>query len=69
MSKKLCPWSNMAEGVTNESSTSSSGLTIRNGMTGWKNHLTTFSVGGLEKFGEFHQKNPDAPRDYRLTDA
>jgi len=28
-----------------------------------------FSVGGLEKLREFHQRNPDAPRDYRLTDA
>jgi hypothetical protein len=25
-----------------------------------------FSVGGLEKLQEFHRKNPDAPRDYRL---
>jgi len=28
-----------------------------------------FSVGGLEKLQEFHQCNPDAPRDYRLADA
>ena len=28
-----------------------------------------FSVGGLEKLREFHQRNPDAPRDYRLTNA
>ena len=28
-----------------------------------------FSVGGREKLQEFHQRNPDAPRDYRLTDA
>ena len=28
-----------------------------------------FSIGGLEKLREFHQRNPDAPRDYRLTDA
>jgi len=28
-----------------------------------------FSVGGLEKLREFHHRNPDAPRDYRLTDA
>jgi len=28
-----------------------------------------FSVGGLEKPREFHQRNPDAPRDYRLADA
>jgi hypothetical protein len=26
-----------------------------------------FSVGGLEKIREFHQANPDAPRDYRLS--
>jgi hypothetical protein len=26
-----------------------------------------FSLGGLEKFRQFHQRNPDAPRDYRLT--
>jgi hypothetical protein len=29
--------------------------------------LENFSVGGLEKLREFHTKNPDAPRDYRLT--
>jgi len=28
-----------------------------------------FSVGGLEKLQEFHQRNPDAPRDYRLTEG
>jgi len=28
-----------------------------------------FSVGGLEKLQEIHRRNPDAPRDYRLTDA
>ena len=28
-----------------------------------------FSVGGLEKLWEFHQRNPDAPRDYRLTEG
>ena len=28
-----------------------------------------FSVGGLEKLREFHRKNPDAPRDYRLTEG
>jgi len=28
-----------------------------------------FSAGGLEKLWEFHRRNPDAPRDYRLTDA
>ena len=28
-----------------------------------------FSVGGLEKLWEFHQRNPNAPRDYRLDDA
>jgi len=28
-----------------------------------------FSVGSLEKLREFHQRNPDAPRDYWLTDA
>jgi len=28
-----------------------------------------FSVGGLEKLREFHRRNPDAPRDYRLTNA
>ena len=27
-----------------------------------------FSVGGLEKLREFHQRNPGAPRDYRLTE-
>jgi len=28
-----------------------------------------FSVGGLEKLREFHQRNPDTPKDYRLTNA
>jgi len=28
-----------------------------------------FSVGGLEKLREFHQRNPDALRDYRLTEG
>jgi len=28
-----------------------------------------FWVGGLEKLREFHQRNPDAPRDYRLTEG
>jgi len=28
-----------------------------------------FSVGGLEKLREFHRKNPDSPRDYRLTES
>jgi len=28
-----------------------------------------FSVGGLEKLREFHQRDPNAPRDYRLTNA
>jgi len=28
-----------------------------------------FSVGSLEKLREFHRQNPDAPRDYRLTNA
>jgi len=27
-----------------------------------------FSVGGLEKLREFHRCNPDAPKDYRLTE-
>jgi hypothetical protein len=27
-----------------------------------------FSVGSLEKLREFHRRNPDMPRDYRLTD-
>jgi len=27
-----------------------------------------FSVGGLEKLREFHQRNPGAPRDYRLSE-
>jgi len=27
-----------------------------------------FSVGGLEKLREFHRRNPDSPRDYRLTE-
>jgi len=28
-----------------------------------------FSVGSLEKLREFHQQNPDVPRDYRLTES
>jgi len=28
-----------------------------------------FSEGGLEKLWEFHQRNPDVPRDYRLANA
>ena len=28
-----------------------------------------FLVGGLEKLREFHRKNPDAPRNYRLTES
>jgi len=28
-----------------------------------------FSVDHLEKIREFHRRNPDTPRDYRLTDA
>jgi len=28
-----------------------------------------FLVGGREKLREFHQRNPDAPRDYRLTEG
>jgi len=31
--------------------------------------FNNFSVGGLEKLGEFHQQNPGALRDYRLIDA
>jgi hypothetical protein len=27
-----------------------------------------FSLGGLDKLREFHKQNPDAPRDYRLTE-
>jgi hypothetical protein len=33
----------------------------------WTNEpFENFSVGGLDKLYEFHLKNPDAPRDYRL---
>ena len=28
-----------------------------------------FSIGGLEKLQEFHRRNPDAPRDYLLTEG
>jgi len=28
-----------------------------------------FSVGGLEKLREFDRRNPDTPRDYRLTEG
>jgi hypothetical protein len=36
----------------------------------WTNEpLDNFSVGGLDKLREFHRRNPDAPRDYRLTEG
>jgi hypothetical protein len=36
----------------------------------WTNEpLDSFAVGGLDKLREFHQRNPGAPRDYRLTDG
>jgi len=31
--------------------------------------FNNFSIGGLEKLWEFHQRNPDTSRDYRLADA
>ena len=31
--------------------------------------FNNFSVGGQKKLQEFHRQNPDAPRDYRLTDT
>jgi len=31
--------------------------------------FNNFLVGSLEKLQEFHQRNPDAPRDYRLTEG
>jgi len=35
----------------------------------WTEELfDNFSVGGLEKLQEFHRRNPDAPRDYRLSE-
>jgi len=34
-----------------------------------KEPFDNFSVGGLEKLREFHRANPDAPRDYRLTEG
>jgi len=34
----------------------------------WTNEpFDNFSEGGLEKLKEFHQRNPEAPRDYRLA--
>jgi hypothetical protein len=34
----------------------------------WTNELfDNFSEGGLEKLREFHRRNPEAPRDYRLA--
>jgi len=33
-----------------------------------KEPFDNFSVGGLEKLREFHRRNPDAPRDYRLSE-
>jgi len=37
---------------------------------GWTEEpFDNFSSGGLEKLREFHQRNPDAQRDYQLTDA
>jgi len=36
----------------------------------WTEELfNNFSVGGLEKLQEFHQRNPDSLRDYRLTEG
>jgi hypothetical protein len=32
-----------------------------------KEPFDNFSPGGLDKLREFHQRNPDAPRNYRLT--
>ena len=34
-----------------------------------KEPYDNFSVGGLEKLREFQRANPDAPRDYRLTEG
>jgi len=34
-----------------------------------KEPFDNISVGSLEKLREFHQWNPDAPRDYRLTEG
>jgi len=34
-----------------------------------KEPFDNFSVGGLEKLREFHCKNPDSPREYRLTES
>ena len=31
--------------------------------------FNNFSVGGMEKLREFHQRNLGAPRDYRLTEG
>ena len=31
--------------------------------------FNNFSVGGIEKLQEFHRWNPDAPRDYWLTEG
>jgi len=31
--------------------------------------FNNFSVGGLEKLREFHRRNPDTQRDYRLTEG
>ena len=31
--------------------------------------FNNFSVGGLEKLREFYRRNPDSPRDYRLTEG
>jgi len=28
-----------------------------------------FSEGGRERLREFHQRNPDTPKDYQLTEA
>ena len=38
------------------------------GQRDWTNKpFDNFSEGGLEKLREFHRRNPEAPRDYRLA--
>ena len=53
MWKKLCPQSSAAEETTNQSYTSSNGLTIRNARTGRRNHSTTFWSAVWRNSGSF----------------
>ena len=68
---RLCPWLNAAGETTNESSTWSNGLTIRNARIGRKNHSTTSQYTAWGNSGSFtniiqtHRKTTGSPRTWR----